>query len=828
MFWSLPLLRSILFFHSLFLLLFFGFFSMLFCQNEKLDKTLFIFISLGEIPPRIVLLHLSARFKTFWKKGGFLYKKSFSASFWNTLPFVSLFLILLLISSGFCLPLCFLFFLVLFSSPFSFHFFTLFSLLFPFWTHVFLVPFSFPPVKKCFCFLFLNFIQFCVFFNFCEKNLRFEMSPWFFFFFFRFLCWFPFSNYISKKFLKFWIVLHLFFIQFLYLLFFRIFLMFGKMSRWCIFLVSSLFLFFSFFFSFLFFSFLFFLILDVVSPFLETSILITLFSKDRLQKSRESMTVESRWGPRSKMETRIALKANQRASTEAKDFSKSEIEQGMSCTHSRAWLRSLRRRWPRMALSRTRTPSIQWTALVTSQTTEQVLTRIEDAHNIVDMKYSMFPRSENCSEIQGQTRQHSKLINLLEVEQIYSCANKIDRDTSGSKKSATRSRTRWRACRSRISSKRTPTTRRNVGEHLVIRGDHWEWLRLRARCSASSRGALLQSHPGLCVFSWVPARTPMVHGSPYAGRPCVPDNKSPRDTTKTMTRPSLQCHVWRALEYKHGSGVGSQSHRSTKKSSMRMTRLCRTTISRKTSHTSSTQWKSEKMCLSPGDDRPGEQAPQDAAESVHWQSCWCVCCDAATVSSGSDCAEKESTKQRRRLLSDPWRVGVPILQTCMVTRRERHLKWKLIQKSSWTWGDKQVSDEDGYLSRSSTIKVNSKIVKERILPMIPASPARLSFSFCVQTLTPRQPEERVISVRTEAEFAHRVLPARRRRWSADTLKISCWCETLKSFQEVSKCTDSADDPDDVKWNSRADNRWAWQREMEYEELHTAFSRRCTA
>ena len=271
----------------------------------------------------------------------------------------------------------------------------------------------------------------------------------------------------------------------------------------------------------------------------------------RLQKSRESMTMESRWGPRSKVETRIALKANQRASTEAKDFSKSEIEQGMSCTHSRAWLRSLRRRWPRMALSRTRTPSIQWTALVTSQTTEQVLTRIEDAHNIVDMKYSMFPRSENCSEIQGPTRQHSKLINLLEVEQIYSCANKIDRDTSGSKKSATRSRTRWRACRSRISSKRTPTTRRNVGEHLVIRGDHWEWLRLRARCSASSRGALLQSHPGLCVFSWVPARTPMVHGSPYAGRPCVPDNKSPRDTTKTMTRPSLQRHVWRAPEHKH-------------------------------------------------------------------------------------------------------------------------------------------------------------------------------------------------------------------------------------------------------------------------------------
>ena len=104
-------------------------------------------------------------------------------------------------------------------------------------------------------------------------------------------------------------------------------------------------------------------------------------------------------------------------------------------------------------------------------TTEQIMTTIEDAHNIADMKYSMLPRNENCSEIQGQTRQRSKLIILLEVEQICSCVSKIGRDIAGSKKSATRSRTRWRACQSRISSKRTPTTRRNVGEILEIRGD---------------------------------------------------------------------------------------------------------------------------------------------------------------------------------------------------------------------------------------------------------------------------------------------------------------------------------------------------------------------
>ena len=86
-----------------------------------------------------------------------------------------------------------------------------------------------------------------------------------------------------------------------------------------------------------------------------------------------------------------------------------------------------------------------------------IMTTIEDADNIADMKYSMFPRSENYSEIQGPS-----VINLLEVEQIHSCVNKIDRDTAGTKKSATRSRTRWKARLSRISLTKTPTIRRNM------------------------------------------------------------------------------------------------------------------------------------------------------------------------------------------------------------------------------------------------------------------------------------------------------------------------------------------------------------------------------
>ena len=63
-------------------------------------------------------------------------------------------------------------------------------------------------------------------------------------------------------------------------------------------------------------------------------------------------------------------------------------------------------------------------------TTEQIMTTAEDAHNTAD---DGEPRNENHREIQGQTQQHSKLINFLEVEQIYSCVNKMDFDTAYSK-----------------------------------------------------------------------------------------------------------------------------------------------------------------------------------------------------------------------------------------------------------------------------------------------------------------------------------------------------------------------------------------------------------
>ena len=58
------------------------------------------------------------------------------------------------------------------------------------------------------------------------------------------------------------------------------------------------------------------------------------------------------------------------------------------------------------------------------------MTTAEDARNTADDGET---RNENHREIQGQTRQHSKLINLLEVEQIYSCVKKRDFDTAYSK-----------------------------------------------------------------------------------------------------------------------------------------------------------------------------------------------------------------------------------------------------------------------------------------------------------------------------------------------------------------------------------------------------------
>ena len=81
--------------------------------------------------------------------------------------------------------------------------------------------------------------------------------------------------------------------------------------------------------------------------------------------------------------------------------------------------------------------------------------------------------------------------------------------------------------------------------------------------------------------------------------------------------------------------------------------------------------------------------------------------------------------------------------------------------------DMQVSDEDGYLIvllSNITIKANSKVVKERIVTRIIASPARLSYSLCGQSL---RPVARGTYDDSAKEFAHRVPPARRRRWSAD-------------------------------------------------------------
>ena len=52
------------------------------------------------------------------------------------------------------------------------------------------------------------------------------------------------------------------------------------------------------------------------------------------------------------------------------------------------------------------------------------LKTLEKAQNTADTKYS---------EVQGQTRQHPKLINLLEVEQICICVDKMDCDTADNK-----------------------------------------------------------------------------------------------------------------------------------------------------------------------------------------------------------------------------------------------------------------------------------------------------------------------------------------------------------------------------------------------------------
>ena len=82
----------------------------------------------------------------------------------------------------------------------------------------------------------------------------------------------------------------------------------------------------------------------------------------------------------------------------------------------------------------------------------------------------------------------------------------------------------------------------------------------------------------------------------------------------------------------------------------------------------------------------------------------------------------------------------------------------------------EASDEDGHLIRNMTIKANSKIVKERIWINLVIN--ETTFQSLEQDTDAHLHEERVISVRKEAEFAHQVLPARCPRWNADTLETS--------------------------------------------------------
>ena len=101
-----------------------------------------------------------------------------------------------------------------------------------------------------------------------------------------------------------------------------------------------------------------------------------------------------------------------------------------------------------------------------------------------------------------------------------------------------------------------------------------------------------------------------------------------------------------------------------------------------------------------------------------------------------------------------------------------------------------------------TIKANSKVVKERIVTRIIASPARLSYTLCDQSLRPVA--RGTYDYRTK-EHAHRVPPARRRRWSADTLETSCRCDVKecsggdRSAQTVQMIqTMSSETPDKVQ------------------------------
>ena len=74
--------------------------------------------------------------------------------------------------------------------------------------------------------------------------------------------------------------------------------------------------------------------------------------------------------------------------------------------------------------------------------------------------------------------------------------------------------------------------------------------------------------------------------------------------------------------------------------------------------------------------------------------------------------------------------------------------------------DVQVSDNDGYKSRSNTISANSKIVKERIWTLDSSFASKVVFRLLVPDTDAQLHEGRVISVRQEAEIASRVLQER--------------------------------------------------------------------
>ena len=62
------------------------------------------------------------------------------------------------------------------------------------------------------------------------------------------------------------------------------------------------------------------------------------------------------------------------------------------------------------------------------------LTTIENAHNTADTNEVLRVSSrEDRSDVQGQTRQHSKVINLQRKKQKSICVNKTDCDTAYSK-----------------------------------------------------------------------------------------------------------------------------------------------------------------------------------------------------------------------------------------------------------------------------------------------------------------------------------------------------------------------------------------------------------